>query len=308
MTGQDIIDRIGQRRGEVVNEAEEEQYILDALNEVYDEVLSFHDWPWLIDHAHYRTWPLWEGVGDVTADNTTVANIDDPALTADEQVAYVGGYFVGPGREFHRIESITGPNDLELAENWIGDTEPDAAIEMWQDTIPMAETVEHIISVGDPHAQTTGYQLVEQSEYQINQFVTDRRQPDSESLVHWSRDGLTADGAPQIRLWPIPQGSIYLDICYKRRPPHLANAADCIPELPLRWHHVLVAGVMARLAEDDGLEANAVLRLKSEYLGMLERMVGELAKKSVVPRRYGRWDQAYPPGRDPNMWWQFVVQ
>lgn len=308
MHGQDLIDRIIQRRGAVVNTTDEETYVLSALNEVYREVLAYHEWPWLIDHQYIRTWPLWSGTGDVTVTDATVDNLSPSFDTATERTAYTGGYFVGPSREFHRIESFTDADTLELSEDWIGSTDTGVTIEIWQDTYSMGIGCEHILTVGDPHEENTGYQLTELSEYEINRFVADRRQPDTTHLIHWARNGIDSTSAPCIRIWPVPRESTYLDVTYKRRPDDVANSSSSIPALPLRWHHVLVIGTIAKLAEDDGIEDQATLRLKAGYLSELERMVGELAKKSVEPRRLGRWDQAYPAGRDPNRWWQFVVQ
>lgn len=310
MHGQDLIDRIILRRGTVANNSDEEDYVLPALNEVYREVLSYHDWSWLIDHKMIRTWPLktFTADADPSTNPEKLTDVTDD-FSAAEQTAYVGGYIAGPGREFHRISAFEDAGDtVVMEEDWIGAAQTAGAFEAWQDTYSMGTGCDHLLRVGDPHEQTSGYQLQELSEYEIDSYVADRRLPEISHLLHWSRDGVDASGAPRIRIWPVPRESTYLIVAYKRRPADLANSTGSVPVMPLRWHHILVIGTVAKLAEDDGLEDQATLRLKAEYLGTLERMVNELPKKSAEPRRMKRWDEAYPPGQDPNRWWQIIEQ
>jgi len=384
-----IIDRIMARRGDVANVAAEEAHLLDTANEIYRDILSYHDWPWLRDQVQLRLYPLmtftatvtqasavvtafapvltaaeavyeggwlgdangemheildvdavantitlreawlgatatgdidiwvdrypvggqtaptWVGVGDVTIGNAQIINFV-PALTAANEAVYEGGWVVADTGEAHRIVDIdSGLNTLDMPDLWIGPTTVGEDLEL----IAGTPEVEHILGVNCTSDVKGGYQVVELTEDEIDTYVSDRRYPSATNLIYWSRGGIDITGRPLIRFWPIPRVDVYVKVQIKRRPPDLQNAATSIPQMPTRWHHVIVTGVLAMLGADDGLSDMGTNRYLIEYTSQKDAMLKELAKtRSPTPRRVRRWDEARNAPLDPREWWRYVEQ
>ena len=102
---------------------------------------------------------------------------------------------------------------------------------------------------------------------------------DPERYSMW---GTTPAGVPQIRLFPIPQRSVTLNLWYLKIPTPLSAIAD-MPPFPVRHHRLLVLGVLLRacqmIADEKSLSKLPIF--KGEYDERLQRMRDDLMRPQI---------------------------
>jgi hypothetical protein len=102
---------------------------------------------------------------------------------------------------------------------------------------------------------------------------------DPERYSMWGTD---PSGVPQIRLFPIPQRNVTLNLWYLKVPTPLASVSD-MPPFPVRHHRLLVLGVLLRACQMMGDEQSLskLPIFKEEYDERLQRMRDDLMRPQI---------------------------
>ena len=102
---------------------------------------------------------------------------------------------------------------------------------------------------------------------------------DPERYSMW---GTNSAGIPQIRLFPIPDREVTLNLWYLKTPTPLSAVSD-MPPFPVRHHRLLVLGVLLRACQMMGDEKSLskLPIFKDEYEERLQRMRDDLMRPQI---------------------------
>lgn len=103
-------------------------------------------------------------------------------------------------------------------------------------------------------------------------------------------------GIPMIQLYPIPTKKYQLVYEYQKMPKLLYHNND-IPELPLKFHEILIHGAVYRgFMQGANVDPNILQTAKEQYFGLSEDRLRSRPHQEVDrPRRFDRWDYYQRP-------------
>jgi len=268
--------------------SEDTEFYNRVINDVYQEVCSLAEWHWL---QRQRSWRLSGTVK--TVETTLTAGSGNVTFASAPGDHYAGGWLSVPAEadqdgieRVYRLVSVSGTSG-GLDQSYIG-TSGAFTCHIWNDWI-YEQDVETITSVVVQRNPAVSIPLTEVGP----DWFAGRRsiawryassQP-THYCLYRDRDRFAA--AIALRFWPPVTQTVELQFHCRVRPAPLSADTD-EPYVPERYHGVLVAGGIMRLAKIAREDPDVVAQWQAEYDRHLRHLWRDQLASVTEPRRFGR--------------------
>jgi len=269
--------------------SEDTEFYNRVINDVYQEVCSLADWYWLKKRESKRLEGIVKDVTVTLTDGSTAVTLSSAPSTV-----YRYGWLAVPstadekGRErVYRLVELSGDAGT-LDQKFIG-TSGSYEVTIWNDWIYLTGDV-RILSCWAVRSVDLKQELSEVSldwwtERPANVHDYARRAP-LRYAVTVDRDRHSG-ATTWIRFWPPLNEVVEVEYEYRLEPTDLSQDSD-EPYIPKRYHGVLVAGGIMRLAKIAREDPDVVAQWQAEYDRHLRHLWRDQLASVTEPRRFGR--------------------
>jgi hypothetical protein len=251
------------------------------VNLAYDKLCSMTSWWWLEGNTLITISTPMTAYGD------TVFTNGASTITGTFDTFFDAGSKVFTGSRTYEVSANTGTT-ITFTESILEATTT-ATATIWKQEYALPTACEHIINIlptGNPnHLPLREVELTDIESYGPD--LTDLASDFCDRFAVLPDDNNTTSTSLVVALFPPAQVKQSYYVRYRKRQTALSNDAD-IPELPLKYHHVLVDMAKLELLKNEGEDADRVGSYEMEVAKGLQSIMKEQRRRGNQLHRFER--------------------
>lgn len=284
MTFLELRQRVAELAGIDQTQTDTDTRIKEWINQAYQEVSSFYNWPWLTKRGTIQTLPdITTGTVSVANNSTSITFSSAPSISVQDQFQFQ----VAEDTDWYNITTHIASNTAATLDvPYLGTTNGTASYKVRKVVYSLPSDLDRLMFM----RQTDGDRKLDEVEPRtFFQNIPDPNTTSSPSVYYFQ--GLDTSQNWQIGLFPIPDSEINLLFWYFKEITEMTADGES-PDIPPKFHNSLVFGALA-LYGYDFIDDTRLQNAERKFVKILDEM-RKMANPGKDSRTViGPWDQRH---------------
>ena len=282
MTFLELRQRVAELAGLDRTQTETDTRVKEWVNQTYQDVSSFYNWPWLVKRSVIQTLPdITTGTVAVTNDSTAITFSSAPSISVQDQFQIQ----ITDDTNWYNISSHTAAStSATLDVPYLGTTNGTAGYKLRKVVYSLPSSLDRVMFIRQTDSDT------KLNEIDPVTFFNQIPDPNTTgSARNYYFQGLDTNQNWQIGLFPIPDAEINLLVWYFKKITEMTSDSES-PDIPTKFHNILVFGALSLYGYDfiDDTRLQSADRKFAKLLSEMRKMANPGKDSHTILQP---WDQ-----------------